>query len=129
MMKVLGDLLLACDVSTCTQVVALKNLKAHVDSGCKHTLPTFSPSKLTVGQITSRPLTSPPTKAEQNATTNVVKRLLCSSSSEPGPSGLHTLMKLPTAGQVSNSHFNYILGWKTFVVIRIHIIHNIKHKS
>ena len=123
-MKVLGDLLLACDVSTCTQVVALKNLKAHVDSGCKHTLPTFSPSKLTVGQITSRPLTSPPTKAEQNATTNVVKRLLCSSSSEPGPSGLHTLVKLPTAGQVS-----YILGWKTFVVIRIHIIHIIKHKS
>ena len=72
-MKVLGDLLLACDVSTCTQVVALKNLKAHVHSGCKHALPTFSPSKLTVGQITSLPLMSPPTKAEQNAATNVVK--------------------------------------------------------
>ena len=127
-MKVLGDLLLACDVSTCTQVVALKNLKAHVDSGCKHALPTFSPSKLTVGQITSRPLTSPPIKAEQNAATNVVKRLLCSSSSEPGPSGLHTSAKLSTAGQVSNSHFTCILGWKKFMVIRIHI-HNIKHKS
>ena len=36
-MKVLGALLLTCDMSSCSEVVALKNLKTHVDSGCMQT--------------------------------------------------------------------------------------------
>ena len=54
-MKVLGDLLLTCDKPQCSEwrqcseVVALKNLRKHVASGCSHD--TFSPSKLTVGHV------------------------------------------------------------------------------
>ena len=101
--KVLGDLLISCDKSSCSQIVALKNLKAHIDSGCRLALPTFSPSKMTVAQITSRPLTSPPTRAETNVATNIVKRLLSSSPPEfePGPSVFNKIVRLPTGGQVS----------------------------
>ena len=46
-MKVLGDLLLTCDKPQCSEVVALKNLRKYVASGCSHEMHTFSPSKLT----------------------------------------------------------------------------------
>ena len=100
LIKVLGELLLTCDIASCSEVVALKNLKTHVQSGCKATLPTFSPSKLTIGQIVSRSLTSPPTAAERKAATSVVKRLM---SSPPGPLHSSSVVKLPTAGQVSKN--------------------------
>ena len=100
--KMLGELLLTCDETSCSDIVALKNLKKHVTSGCKHdTHNTFSPSKLTVRQIISRPLTSPPTSAEKTAASRVVKRMLgCSNepSTSTSPSG--PIIKLPTAGQV-----------------------------
>lgn len=52
LLKILGELLLTCDSPSCSTLVALKNLKEHVMSGCKLTTPTFSPSKLTIQQIT-----------------------------------------------------------------------------
>ena len=97
-MKVLGGPLVNCEV--CNSVVSLRSLKGHISSGCT-TVATYSPSKLTVGQITSRPLFSPPTQAERKAATNIVRRILASNS-PPGPSGLSSqqVVKLPTAGQV-----------------------------
>ena len=100
-MKVLGDLLVTCDKPLCTEVVALKNLQKHMASGCTHEIHTFSPSKLTVGQILSRPLTSPPTTAERKAATSVVKRLIGTSADGEGTSrSRKDMVRLPTAGQV-----------------------------
>ena len=100
--KVLGELLLTCDEMSCSDIVALKNLRKQVTSGCKFdTYNTFSPSKLTVRQIISRPLTSPPTSTEKIAASRVVKRMLgCSNepSTSTSPSG--PVIKLPAAGQV-----------------------------
>ena len=50
----LGDLLISCDKSSCSQTVALKNSKAHIDSGCRLALPTFSPSKMTVAHVAAK---------------------------------------------------------------------------
>ncbi len=103
-MKVLGSLLIQCDKPHCTQVVALKNLRAHVDSGCQDESATYSPSKLTVGQLLSRPLMSPPTTMEQKAATSVVKRMItasASSTASPSVESRSQLLKLPTAGKVS----------------------------
>ena len=80
--KVLGGLLINCDV--CNSVVSLRSLKSHTSSGCT-TVATYLPSKLTVRQITSRPLYSPPTEAERKAATNIVRWILASNS-PPGPS-------------------------------------------
>ena len=103
-LKVLGSLLIQCDKSSCTEVVALQNLRAHVNSGCRQTA-QYSPSHLTVAQLYSRSLVSPPTTMEQKAATSVVKRMISASSSsgsssQSASSQCH-LVKLPTAGQVS----------------------------
>ena len=74
-----------------------QNVHRYLASGCSHEMHTFSPSKLTVGQILSRPLTSPPTSAERKAATHVVKRLIRLSADSPAPKDI---VKLPTAGQV-----------------------------
>jgi hypothetical protein len=76
----LEALLLHCDKHLCTTVVGLKHLKDHVDSGCRTNTTTFSPSKLTIGQLLSRPLQCPPTVVEQKAAANVVQRLMRTSS-------------------------------------------------
>ena len=80
LIKVLGPFFLMCDVTSCHKVVVLKNLKSHVESGCRLDIPTFSLSELTVGQIISCPLMSPPTTADKKAATNVVKRLCAARS-------------------------------------------------
>ena len=116
-MNVLGDLLLTCDKPLCTEVVALKNLRKHAVSGCSHETPTFSPSKLTVGQIISRPLTSPPTTAERKAATSVVKRLISTSTDDGQPSApcsSRNVVRLPTAGQVRTYTIKH-----TYMYIRI----------
>ena len=95
--NVLGDLLVRCEEPNCIEVVALKNLKKHVASGCVCKVPTFSPSKMTVSQILSRPLTSPPTTAEKKVATTVVKRIIASDQQASQPD----MVQLPTAGQVS----------------------------
>ena len=97
-MKVAGELLVTCDRVGCSEVVPLKNLRTHMNSGCTYAFHTFSPSKLTVGQILSRPLTSTPTTAERRAATSVVKRLM--GSSPAGQGSCTDVVKLPTAGQV-----------------------------
>jgi hypothetical protein len=96
-LKVIAGLLLHCDQSTCTSVVSLQHLRAHVQSGCTNTIPAFSPSKITVGQILSRPLQSPPTSAEQKAAAKVVQRLLHT----PESGAMSPVIKLTTDGTVS----------------------------
>ena len=90
-MSVLGDLLVKCDRVECTQVVALKHLRRHLASGCSDRAPTFSPSKLTVAQILSRPLTSPPTSAERKAATSVVKRIMKALKCKPSAPSVSAL--------------------------------------
>ena len=99
-LKILGGLLLSCDHPLCSAIVSLKFLKLHVQSGCKVTETTFSPSKLTIGQIISRPLLSPPTSAEQKAAANVVKRLIQTSPA----TGTTSVVKLTTEGHNAMAH-------------------------
>ena len=100
-LKVIEGLLLHCDQPSCTVVLELKNLKQHVNSGCTATPMTFSPSKLTVGQIMAHPLSSSPTSAEQKAAAKVVQRLM----HKPAP-GTETpsspVIKLTTHGTVNS---------------------------
>ena len=117
-LKVLGTLLVHCDEPSCIAVVHLKHLAEHVNSGCKmYTAPSFSPSKLTMGQILTRPLQSVPTVVEQKAAASIVKRLLhasppsggSSESPQPAP-----VVKLTTDGTVSIismdiKHYNALL--------------------
>ena len=80
---------------------SLREPETHIASGCrsKRGPASYSPSKLTVGQIIARPLTSPPTLIEQKAASRIMKRML-SSSSEPSSSSASNLIELPTKGQV-----------------------------
>ena len=93
-LKVLGGLLLLC--TSCSAIVGLQHLRAHIETGCMSTTTAFSPSKLTVGQMLSRPLQSPPTSAEQKAAAKVVQRLLHTPSTESQP-----VIQLATNGTVS----------------------------
>ena len=102
-LKVLGALFTRCYIPSCTAVVGLKYLKQHVESGCKITPSTFSPSKLTIGQIISRPLQSPPTSVEQKAAANVVQRLMQTSPTTDASEGntQSSVVKLTTEDTVS----------------------------
>ena len=99
-LKVLGSMLVKCEKPDCTHIMALSNLKKHIESGCCQRDLAYSPSKLTLGQILSRPLTSPPTTVEKKAATVVVKRML--GETGPSSSGVEksSLVQLPTAGLV-----------------------------
>ena len=79
-LKVLGSLLIQCDKASCYEVVELRNLRGHLNSGCRQTA-QYSPSQLTVAQLLSRSLVSPPTTIEQKAATSVVKRMISASTS------------------------------------------------
>ena len=78
-LKILRALLLHCDKPSCSAVVALRHLKEHLESRCQKNTSTFFPSKLTVGQLTSRSLQSPPTSAEQKAAAKVMQRMIYTS--------------------------------------------------
>ena len=93
---VYGLLLLNC--TTCREVVQLGQLNSHLESGCRLSSAP-SPSKLTMGQILSRPADAPPTATEQRVATSVVKRLLNTSPSTSASSSAE-IVNLPTAGQV-----------------------------
>ena len=101
-LKVMGALLVHCDNPLCSSVVEFKHLKEHVDSGFQKHAATFSPSKLTVEQILSRPLQSPPTATEQKAAASVVKRMYATSPSEQSSSS--KVVKLTTDGTVRDLH-------------------------
>lgn len=103
-LKVIEALLLHCDKPLCTAVVELKHLRDHVESGCQNTLTTYSPSKLTIGQVLSRPLQSPPTVVEQKAAAKVVQRLMHTSTTSATQTLPSPVVKLTTAGTVSNLH-------------------------
>ena len=108
-LKVIGALLICCDKSSCTAVMNLKHLAEHVKSGCEAHIASFSPSKLTMKQIISRPLQSPPTVVEQKAAASIVKRLLHTSppvtSSSSGSSTPAPVVKLTTDGTVSTQTY------------------------
>ena len=97
-LKFLGSLLIQCE--KCTEVVELKCLRKHIDSGCSQT-GQFSPSQLTIAQLLSRSITSPPTVIEQKAATSVVKRMISSPASSSSQ-----VVRLPTEGQVNSNEYN-----------------------
>ena len=122
--KVLGALLVRCDNPLCSAVIELKHLAEHVKSGCKDYTATLSPSKLTVQQILSRLLISPPTAVEQKAAANVVKRLIHTA----GAPSSSPVVKLTTDGTVSNlheclqnAHMHIQIQIYTYVDVRKHI--------
>ena len=97
-LKVLGGLLLQCEKPACSAVVSLEHLRDHLQSGCiNNTLPTFSPSKLTVGQMLSCPIQSVPTCTEQRAAASVIQRLLHAPKAQATPA---PVIKLTTDGSV-----------------------------
>ena len=98
-LKAISGLQVHCDKPSCPAIVALKHLDDHIQSCCQETATTLSPSKLTLGEVLSRPLQSVPTLVEQKAAANVVHRLLHTSpceQSSPSP-----IVKLRTEGTVS----------------------------
>ena len=76
-------------------MVELRRLSEHIQSGCSKGTSTYPASKLTLEQVLSRPLTSPPTNVEKKAAAMVVKRL----EATAGPSS-SSIVQLPTAGSV-----------------------------
>ena len=116
--SVLGALLVHSDEPSCIAVVDLKHLAEHVNSGCKlYTAPSFSPSKLTMGLILTRPLQSVPTMVEQKVAASIVKRLLHASPPSGGSSESpqpEPVVKLTTDGTVriismDIKHYNALL--------------------
>ena len=96
MYKIVGSLLL--HLTACREVVQLGQLNSDLESGCQLTSAP-SPSKLTMGQILSRPADATPTATEQRVATSVVKHLLNTSPSTSASSSAE-VVSLPTAGQV-----------------------------
>lgn len=76
LLKIIGSLLVKCDKPDCTQIVALSQLKQHIEAGCQKGFVLYSPSKLTLGQVLSRPVTAPLIGAEKRVAGAVVKRML-----------------------------------------------------
>ena len=102
--------LLITESPSCLAVVGLQHLRDHLESNCQRTLSTFSPSKLTVGQIMRRPLLSPPTPIEQKAAAKVVQRLLHTSSSCASGDTSPSVVKLMTVSvNTFNMHCTHIL--------------------
>ena len=90
---VLESLLIQCKVAQCTKVVALKHLRRHISSGCQNMCADpSSPSKLIIGQVIERSLTSPPTLTEQKAASKIVRKCF-----------------LPTFHQVIQLHHNPVV--------------------
>ena len=96
-LKVLGSLLLRCDGPDCSEIVELRKLSEHLESGCRKGVFTYPASKLTLEQVLSRPLTSPPTSVEKKAAAIVLKRMFTEATAGPLSS---SIVQLPTAGSV-----------------------------
>ena len=89
-LKLLSQLMVHCDSSSCHGILLLGDLPKHIESKC-----TFSSSisrALTLKQVIEKPINDPPSQEEIKAAGHVVCKLLCQSS--------HTVT-LPTGGNVS----------------------------
>ena len=100
-LKLLGSMLLKCDRCDCSEIVELRKLREHLESGCRKGMVTYPAPKLTLEQVLSRPLTSPPTTVEKKAAAMVVKRLFAEAKAGPSSS---SVVQLPTAGSVRGVH-------------------------
>ena len=104
-LKVLGSLLLRCDRPDCSEIVELRKLSEHLESGCRKGVSTYPASKLTIEQVLSRPLTSPPTSVEKKAAAIIVKRMFTEATAGTSSS---SIVQLPTAGSVRGGGVSYI---------------------
>ncbi len=97
--SLLQGLLVHCK-RRCGKIVRVENYHKHLQGQCSshYHLSVDSPSKLTIGEVLSRPSASPATPAEVKVAGHLVRKLMDhgSSSSSEG------VVKVQTRGQVSN---------------------------
>lgn len=94
LITLLSDLLLHC--AKCTKLVKVSEYMRHLDSNCEQfSQPVMnSPSKVTLKDVLSKPVSTPATPMERRVTEHLVRRLLDESPEEK-------VIKVPTRGQVS----------------------------
>ncbi len=101
--SLLQGLLVHCK-RLCGKIVRVENYHKHLQGQCSshYHLSVDSPSKLTIGEVLSRPSASPATPAEVKVAGHLVRKLMDhgSSSSSEG------VVKVQTCGQVSNYLYN-----------------------
>jgi hypothetical protein len=88
LLKVLSGVLITC--LACSQKVRVSDLKTHTATKCGV---GSTAEVMSITDILSKPLPAPPTTAEQEVASNVVRRML---------SGHGETIRLPTAGRVIN---------------------------
>ena len=88
LMRVLGRVVVICQ--SCNREVRVSDMKTHAATKCGE---GGTIQDLSVSDILSRPLTTPPTTVEQRVASNVVRRMM--STSQGGER-----IRLPIAGQV-----------------------------
>ena len=93
LLRVLGGVLITC--LACKQKVRVSDLKTHTAMKCGV---GGTAEVMSITDILSKPLTAPPTTAEQQVASNVVRRML---------SGYGETIRLPTAEQVRYQHKGY----------------------
>ena len=109
LMKVLGGVLITC--SACKQKVRVSDLKTHAATKCGE---GRTAEVMSITDILSKPPTVPPTTAEQQVASNVVRRML---------SGHGETIRLPTAGQVRyHSNKEHIIILHTNFYSHLHLL-------
>ncbi len=82
------------------KIVRASQYTAHLSANCKEHFHQVidSPSKITIQDVLTKPITSPTTPAEIKATWHLVRRIMQQNS---GCSGNQAVVKIPTRGQVT----------------------------
>ena len=103
LITLLSDLLIHC--AKCGKLVKASEYIRHMDNNCElFSQPVMnSPSKVTLKDVLSKPVSTPATPMERRVTEHLVRRLLDESPEEK-------VIKVPTRGQVS--HDKYLLFMK-----------------
>ncbi len=107
----LGSLWVECTAEGCTKVVKARNLRKHLKSGCKHysETSTDSPSRVSLRDILSQPMTTPTTPAEKMVLRSFFRR---EEASNP-----HRTVTVETAGQVLYTHATLFTAYIQFVSV------------
>ena len=102
LVTLLSDLLLHC--AKCGKLVKTSKYLKHTESNCEQfTQPVMnSPSKVTLKDVLSKPVSTPATPMERRVTEHLVRRLLDESPEE-------NIIKVPTRGQVSRIYYPNML--------------------
>lgn len=96
----LVDDLLICCKRGCKKILRASQYKDHLASSCKghYHQQLDSPSKITIKDVLAKPMTSPATPAEIQATGHLVRRIMHQNASSTDD---QVVVKVPTRGQVS----------------------------